>query len=43
MKPRRAIEASNQSPVAVNFRERFLPGLPVQVVDVLRDHKTQHS
>jgi len=43
MKPRHAIEASNQSPVAMNFRERLLPGLPVQVIDVLRDHEAQHS
>ena len=43
MKPRPAIEASNQSPVAVNFRERLLPGLPMQVIDVLRDHEAQHT
>jgi len=43
MKPRRAIEASNQSPVAMDFRERLLPGLPVQVIDVLRDHEADHS
>jgi len=43
MKPRRAIEASNQSPVAMDFRQRLLPGLPVQVVDVLRDHEAQHT
>src|SRR5271168_5358976 len=42
-KPRPAVEASNQSPVAVDFRERLLPGLPMQVVDILRDDEAQHS
>jgi len=27
----------------MDFRERFLPGLPMQIIDVLRDQKTQHS
>src|ERR1700691_6418595 len=43
VKPRPAIEASNQGPVAMNFRERLLPCLPMQVIDVLRDYETQHS
>ena len=43
MKSRPAIEASNQRPVAVDFRERFLPGLTMQVVDILRDDEAQHS
>src|SRR5271154_2205555 len=43
VKPRPAIEASDQSPVAVDFRERLLPGLPMQVVDVLRDDEAQYS
>jgi len=27
----------------MNFRQRLLPGLPVQVIDVLGDHEAQHS
>ena len=27
----------------MNFRERLLPGLPMQVIDVLRDHEAQHT
>src|ERR1700687_3956788 len=43
MKARVAIEASNKCPVAVDLRERFLPRLPMQIIDILRDHETQNS
>src|SRR4029077_14891013 len=38
-----AIKASNPRPGDVKFRERLLSRLPMQVIDVLRDHETQNS
>src|SRR6266481_4660868 len=38
-----ALDTANQFPVAMDFRKRLLPGLPMQVVDVLRQQKAQHA